>query len=56
MDVITGPNGEALARFLLPGKYNLRVADPSGQSGKLSFDIEGSEDEQLVEIPCRPAR
>ncbi len=56
VDVITGPNGEALARFLLPGKYNLRVGDPTGHSGKLSFDIEGSEREKLVEIPCRLAR
>ena len=56
VDVITGPNGEALARFLLPGSYNLRVTALSGHSGKLSFDLEGNELEKLVEIPCRPER
>lgn len=56
VDVSTEPNGEVLARFLLPGKYNLRVSDPTGHSGKLTFDIEGHEREKLVEISCRPAR
>lgn len=56
VDVITGPNGEALARFLLPGSYNVRVSDPEQHSGKLSFHLEGNEVEQLMEIPCRPKR
>jgi hypothetical protein len=56
VDVITGQGGEALARFLLPGTYSVRVDDPTGHFGKLSFDIEGNEVEKLVEIPCRPER
>jgi len=56
VDVVTGLNGEAVARFLLPGRYNVRVTHAAGHSGKLSFDLDGNEVEKLLEISCRPTR
>jgi hypothetical protein len=55
IDATTDVVGEALQRFLLPGRYQLRAQhDTTAGEGKLDLEVDADDDGRIVEIVCRP--
>ncbi|MFT5153979.1 MAG: hypothetical protein ACI841_003986, partial [Planctomycetota bacterium] len=46
-------SGEAIARYLRPGKYQLRVQHHAGGTGKMTVDVDGTERGKIIEIRVR---
>ena len=46
--------GEAIARFLPAGRYQINVTHSDGLDGKANFELEGTEERRVVEILMRP--
>lgn len=53
IDVTTGEDGMALARFLPAGEYWVRVNHSSGVAGRIEFALAGDEVERRIEVHCR---